>query len=84
MNVNDIVVKGWGSEFAQAVHADPEMRVLVARVIEATQKLVQASGAQLAAAIDEQNAAVAALNHHVLVKKSGAPATKPDLVMETS
>lgn len=84
MNVSDIVRKGWGSEFAQAAHADPEMRVLVARVIEATQKLARASGAQLAAAIDEQNAAVAALNHHVPVRKPGVPAAKSDHVMETS
>lgn len=84
MNVNDIVVNGWGGKSAQAAHADPEMRVRVARVIEASRKLEKASGAELAAAIDEQNAAIAALRNLAHMNKPAEHKTQPDPVTEAS
>lgn len=84
MDVNDIVVNGWNSKVAQAVHADPEMRARVARVIDATKNLLKASPAELAAAIGEQNEAITALKHHVSIKKPEERITQPDLVTEDS
>lgn len=84
MNVNDIVVNGWGSRAAQAAHADPEMRALVARVIDATSKLLKASSKDLAVAIEEQNDAIVALKNHVSAGKLERQSRESELVTEAS
>jgi hypothetical protein len=84
VDINDIVVNGWGSRVAQAAYADPEMRVLVARVIAATSKLLKASSRELAAAIEEQNDAIAALKNHAPAGKLERQSRKSELVTELS
>jgi hypothetical protein len=84
VNVNDIVVNGWSSRLAQAAHADPEMRAHVARVIDATGRLLKASSTELAAAIEEQNDAIAALKYYVSTAKLEKQAGKPAPATETS
>ncbi len=84
MSVNDIVVNGWGSRLAQAAHADLEMRARVARVIDATGRLLKASSKELAAAIEEQNDAIAALKNYVSTAKLEKQTGKPAPETETS
>jgi hypothetical protein len=84
VNVNDIVVNGWSSRLARVAHADPEMRARVAKVIDATGRLLKASSKELAAAIEEQNDAVAALKNYVSTAKLEKQAGKPAPATETS
>jgi ribosome-binding protein aMBF1 (putative translation factor) len=70
INVHDVVAQGWrSSAVTQAVRLNPEMRPLIASVIEATRKLLGASSKELAAALTEQEQAIAALERYIESKQ---------------
>ena len=70
MNVHDIVANGWKSgEITQAVLRDPEMRPNVARVIDATRKLLSVPARELSDALSEQERAIDALKNYIASKQ---------------
>ena len=85
MNISDLVVNGWRSEIARASQGDPELRVRVSRVIEATRHLHKATCAELSSAIEEQNLSIDELKRYVCTDNQARQAdARARVLTETS